>query len=107
MVKKLIKNFQAHDKAGHTSSRYGDNDSFAVIACGMWWRQPGRRHVDSADESYFPSRFVLSDVGTYAPIADVVGGGRFTTNPGQVRSHDLAQYFGSALSAAFTIGLGQ
>ncbi len=26
----------------------------------------------------------LSDVGTYAPIAAAVGGGRFTTNPGQV-----------------------
>ncbi|MGU7781128.1 SGNH/GDSL hydrolase family protein [Burkholderia sp. PU8-34] len=45
----------------------------------------------------------LSDVGTYAPIASVVGGGRFTTNPGQVWSQDVAQYYGDTLTAAFTI----
>jgi phospholipase/lecithinase/hemolysin len=45
----------------------------------------------------------LSDVGTYAPIASVVGGGRFTTNPGQVWTQDVAQYYGDTLSAAFTI----
>ncbi|MGF6604485.1 phospholipase/lecithinase/hemolysin [Paraburkholderia sp. GAS448] len=45
----------------------------------------------------------LSDVGTYAPIAKAVGGGRFTTNPGQVWSQDVAQYYGDTLSAAFTI----
>ncbi|EEA00675.1 lipolytic protein G-D-S-L family [Burkholderia sp. H160] len=47
----------------------------------------------------------LSDVGTYAPLASPVGGGRFTTNPGQVWSQDVAQYYGDTLSAAFTIGL--
>jgi len=46
----------------------------------------------------------LSDVGTYAPIASAVGGGRFTTNPGQVWSQDVAQYYGDTLNAAFTIG---
>lgn len=45
----------------------------------------------------------LSDVGTYAPIASVVGGGRFTTNPGQVWAQDVAQYYGDTLSAAYTI----
>jgi phospholipase/lecithinase/hemolysin len=45
----------------------------------------------------------LSDVGTYAPIASVLGGGRFTTNPGQVWTQDVAQYYGDTLSAAFTI----
>jgi len=45
----------------------------------------------------------LSDVGTYAPIASVVGGGRFTTNPGQVWSQDVAQYYGDTLTAAYTI----
>ncbi|MFM0322790.1 SGNH/GDSL hydrolase family protein [Caballeronia glebae] len=48
----------------------------------------------------------LSDVGTYAPIASVVGGGRFTTNPGQVWTQDVAQYYGDTLTAAFTINLG-
>ena len=47
----------------------------------------------------------LSDVGTYAPIASAVGGGRFTTNPGQVWAQDVAQYYGGTLSAAFTIDL--
>ena len=45
----------------------------------------------------------LSDVGTYAPIASAVGGGRFTTNPGQVWSQDVAQYYGDTLGAAYTI----
>jgi phospholipase/lecithinase/hemolysin len=47
----------------------------------------------------------LSDVGTYAPIASAVGGGRFTTNPGQVWTQDVAQYYGDTLSAAFTIDI--
>ncbi|NPT61081.1 SGNH/GDSL hydrolase family protein [Paraburkholderia elongata] len=47
----------------------------------------------------------LSDVGTYAPIASAVGGGRFTTNPGQVWTQDVAQYYGGTLSAAFTIDI--
>jgi phospholipase/lecithinase/hemolysin len=45
----------------------------------------------------------LSDVGTYAPIAKVVGGGRFTTNPGQVWAQNVAQYYGDTLNAAYTI----
>lgn len=45
----------------------------------------------------------LSDVGTYAPLASAVGGGRFTTNPGQVWTQDVAQYYGDTLTAAFTI----
>ncbi|SAL47957.1 acylhydrolase [Caballeronia udeis] len=47
----------------------------------------------------------LSDVGTYAPIASAVGGGRFTTNPGQVWTQDVAQYYGDTLTAAFTIDI--
>lgn len=47
----------------------------------------------------------LSDVGTYAPIAGAVGGGRFTTNPGQVWTQDVAQYYGDTLSAAYTIDI--
>jgi phospholipase/lecithinase/hemolysin len=46
----------------------------------------------------------LSDVGTFAPIASAVGGGRFTTNPGQVWTQAVAQYYGDTLGAAFTIG---
>jgi phospholipase/lecithinase/hemolysin len=47
----------------------------------------------------------LSDVGTYAPIASTVGGGRFTTNPGQVWTQNVAQYYGDTLTAAYTIDL--
>jgi phospholipase/lecithinase/hemolysin len=47
----------------------------------------------------------LSDVGTYAPIAGAVGGGRFTTNPGQVWTQNVAQYYGDTLTAAYTIDL--
>jgi phospholipase/lecithinase/hemolysin len=46
----------------------------------------------------------LSDVGTFAPIASAANGGRFTTNPGQVWTQDVAQYYGDTLSAAYTIG---
>ncbi|MDE1180799.1 SGNH/GDSL hydrolase family protein [Paraburkholderia sp.] len=49
----------------------------------------------------------LSDVGTYAPIASAVGGGRFTTNPGQVWTQDVAQYYGDTLTAAYTIDINQ
>ncbi|WP_454741779.1 SGNH/GDSL hydrolase family protein [Cupriavidus necator] len=48
----------------------------------------------------------LSDVGTYAPVAQLVGGGRFTTNPGQVWTQDVANFFGGTLSAAQTGGYG-
>ena len=47
----------------------------------------------------------LSDVGTYAPLASAVGGGRFTTNPGQVWTQNVAQYYGDTLSAAYTIDI--
>jgi phospholipase/lecithinase/hemolysin len=47
----------------------------------------------------------LSDVGTYAPVASAVNGGRFTTNPGQVWSQDVANYYGDTLTAAYTIDL--
>ncbi|WP_232534428.1 SGNH/GDSL hydrolase family protein [Mycoavidus sp. B2-EB] len=48
----------------------------------------------------------LSDVGTYAPIASNLGGGRFTTNPGQVWTQVVASYYGATLSPAFTGGFG-
>ncbi len=47
----------------------------------------------------------LSDVGTFEPIASAVGGGRFTTNPGQVWVQNIAQYYGGTIDAAYTIGL--
>jgi phospholipase/lecithinase/hemolysin len=48
----------------------------------------------------------LSDVGTYAPIAQLVGGGRFTTNPGQVWTQVVANFYGGTLTAAYTGGFG-
>jgi phospholipase/lecithinase/hemolysin len=47
----------------------------------------------------------LSDVGTFTPIAELANGGRFTTNPGQVWSQDVANHYGDTLTAAFTISL--
>ncbi|RLK38844.1 phospholipase/lecithinase/hemolysin [Cupriavidus plantarum] len=46
----------------------------------------------------------LSDVGTYAPFANTLGGGRFTTNPGQVWTQRVATYYGDTLVAAQTGG---
>jgi phospholipase/lecithinase/hemolysin len=48
----------------------------------------------------------LSDVGTYAPAASQLGGGRFTTNPGQVWTQLVSSYYGASLSAAYTGGFG-
>ncbi|CAB3809775.1 hypothetical protein LMG28614_07127 [Paraburkholderia ultramafica] len=48
----------------------------------------------------------LSDVGTYAPIAQPVGGGRFTTNPGLVWTQVVANFYGGTLTAAYTGGFG-
>ena len=49
----------------------------------------------------------LSDVGTYAPVATAnFGGGRFTTNPGQIWTQNVAQYYGDTLTAANTGGFG-
>jgi phospholipase/lecithinase/hemolysin len=49
----------------------------------------------------------LSDVGTYAPnISLEFGGGRFTTNPGQVWTQDVATFYGGTLVAAQTGGFG-
>jgi phospholipase/lecithinase/hemolysin len=49
----------------------------------------------------------LSDVGTYAPnIALEFGGGRFTTNPGQVWTQEVATFYGGSLVAAQTGGFG-
>jgi len=49
----------------------------------------------------------LSDVGTYTPVAAAnFGGGRFTTNPGQVWVQDVAQYYGDKLQPAMTGGFG-
>jgi phospholipase/lecithinase/hemolysin len=49
----------------------------------------------------------LSDVGTYSPIATAdFGGGRFTTNPGQIWVQNVAQYYGGTITPAQTGGLG-
>ncbi|TCK44618.1 phospholipase/lecithinase/hemolysin [Paraburkholderia sp. BL8N3] len=49
----------------------------------------------------------LSDAGTYSPVAARnFGGGRFTTNPGQVWTQDVAQYYGDTLTPAATGGFG-
>jgi phospholipase/lecithinase/hemolysin len=50
----------------------------------------------------------LSDVGTYAPVIQAsFGGGRFTTNPGEVWTQKVAEYYGDTLTAANPGGFGQ
>ena len=50
----------------------------------------------------------LSDVGTYSPvIAADFGGGRFTTNPGEIWTQKIAEYYGGTLTPAYLGGFGQ
>ncbi|MFM0735818.1 SGNH/GDSL hydrolase family protein [Paraburkholderia xenovorans] len=50
----------------------------------------------------------LSDVGTYSPvIQSSFGGGRFTTNPGEVWTQKVAEYYGGTLTPAYVGGFGQ
>src|SRR5215831_9391086 len=50
----------------------------------------------------------LSDVGTYAPvIQSSFGGGRFTTNPGEVWTQKVAEYYGDTLTPAYVGGFGK
>ncbi|WP_250533148.1 SGNH/GDSL hydrolase family protein [Caballeronia sp. AZ10_KS36] len=49
----------------------------------------------------------LSDVGTYSPVAAAnFGGGRFTTNPGEIWVQDVAKYYGDTLTPAMSGGFG-
>lgn len=50
----------------------------------------------------------LSDAGTYSPVVtQQFGGGRFTTNPGQVWAQNVANYYGGTLTPAVVGGFGQ
>jgi phospholipase/lecithinase/hemolysin len=50
----------------------------------------------------------LSDAGTYSPVIMAnFGGGRFTTNPGEVWTQKVAEYYGGTLTPAYLGGFGQ
>src|SRR3984957_12629450 len=50
----------------------------------------------------------LSDVGTYSPVIGAdFGGGRFTTNPGEIWTQKVAEYYGGTLTPAYPGGFGQ
>jgi phospholipase/lecithinase/hemolysin len=50
----------------------------------------------------------LSDTGTYSPVIQAnFGGGRFTTNPGEVWTQKVAEYYGGTLTPAYLGGFGQ
>ncbi|HEX3382634.1 MAG TPA: SGNH/GDSL hydrolase family protein [Paraburkholderia sp.] len=52
----------------------------------------------------------LSDVGTYMPAVQAnvgTGGGRFTTNPGEIWTQKVAEYYGGTLTPAYVGGFGQ
>jgi phospholipase/lecithinase/hemolysin len=47
-------------------------------------------------------------VGTYSPVIGAdFGGGRFTTNPGEIWTQKVAEYYGGTLTPAFLGGFGQ
>ncbi|TKC89763.1 acylhydrolase [Trinickia terrae] len=49
----------------------------------------------------------LSDVGTYSEvILPDFGGGKFTTNPGQIWVQDVANYYGGTITPAYLGGFG-
>ncbi|QBQ96757.1 SGNH/GDSL hydrolase family protein [Paraburkholderia pallida] len=49
----------------------------------------------------------LTDAGTYSEqILPGFGGGRFTTNPGEVWAQKVSEYFGNSLTPAFEGGFG-
>ncbi|TDV08362.1 SGNH/GDSL hydrolase family protein [Paraburkholderia caballeronis] len=49
----------------------------------------------------------LSDVGTYTPnILPGFGGGKFTTNPGEIWVQKIAEYYGGTISPAYEGGFG-
>lgn len=49
----------------------------------------------------------LSDAGTYSEqLLPGFGGGRFTTNPGEVWTQKVSEYFGNTLTPAFEGGFG-
>jgi phospholipase/lecithinase/hemolysin len=49
----------------------------------------------------------LSDVGTYSPNITIgYGGGKFTTNPGNIWVQDVAQYYGGTITPAYEGGFG-
>jgi phospholipase/lecithinase/hemolysin len=50
----------------------------------------------------------LSDVGTYSPVIGAdFGGGRFTTNPGEIWTQKVAEYYGGTLTPAYEGGFGE
>ncbi|WP_153101052.1 SGNH/GDSL hydrolase family protein [Paraburkholderia hayleyella] len=50
----------------------------------------------------------LSDTGTYSPVIQAsFGGGRFTTNPGEVWTQKVAEYYGGSLTPAYLGGFGK
>ncbi|PZR38295.1 MULTISPECIES: SGNH/GDSL hydrolase family protein [Burkholderiaceae] len=84
----------------------------ALAACGGGGGGGGNSTAGAAQQSTALQVVAfgdeLSDVGTYAPvIAPGFGGGRYTTNPGEVWAQKIAEYFGGSLTAAYLGGFGQ
>jgi len=80
----------------------GDTISTADTAANVASSAPGGLNLQVV--SFGDS---LSDVGTYMPIVQSLGGGRFTTNPGEVWTQKVAEYYGGTLTPAFTIAINQ
>lgn len=71
---------------------------FAPLEAALGW---GQIRVVAFGDS-------LLDAGTYAPFASKApfNGGRYTTNPGQNFTQDIAKHYGDTLTPAFVGGFG-
>jgi len=73
--------------------------ALGLTACGGESDQTGNPNVAKVQRMVVFGDS-LSDAGTYTPVAQAVGGGRFTTNPGPVWAETVASQLGVALTPA-------
>jgi phospholipase/lecithinase/hemolysin len=85
----------------------------ALVACGGGSDNNNNNNASTAPAGGVKLQVVsfgdsLSDAGTYSPvITSSFGGGRFTTNPGEVWTQKIAEYYGGTLTPAYVGGFGQ
>lgn len=73
--------------------------ALGLTACGGESDQGGNNNIAKVQRMVVFGDS-LSDAGTYTPVAQAVGGGKFTTNPGPVWAETVASQMGVALTPA-------
>ncbi len=73
--------------------------ALGLSACGGESDQSGSTNVATVQRMVVFGDS-LADAGTYTPVAQAVGGGKFTTNPGPVWAETVASQMGVALTPA-------